>query len=105
MVNVCHVPAGDIAACSCESECVFRNVFFPVSETLSSLMELYLNNNQVESVKEANHLRDLEKLIILDLSGNPMCKDPEYRLYSVYHLRRLKVWVANDEAIFKCRKS
>eukprot|EP00667_Euglena_gracilis_P000263 EG_transcript_263 len=60
-------------------------------ETLSSLMELYLNNNQVESVKEANHLRDLEKLIILDLSGNPMCKDPEYRLYSVYHLRRLKV--------------
>lgn len=33
----------------------------------------------------------MPKLIILDLLGNPLCEDPEYRLYCIYHLRHLKV--------------
>ena len=65
---------------------------------MSSLMEIYMNNNRIESIKEANHLRDIEKLIILDLSGNPMCKDKDYRLYSIYHLKKLKVLCPFTEA-------
>ena len=36
-------------------------------------------------------LRSLPKLIILDLSGNPVCTRPEYRLYTIFHLKKLKV--------------
>lgn len=33
----------------------------------------------------------MPKLIILDLTGNPVCRDRTYRLYSIYYLRRLRV--------------
>lgn len=31
------------------------------------------------------------RLIILDLSGNPLCSAEDYRILAVYHSRRLKV--------------
>ncbi|GMF30965.1 unnamed protein product [Phytophthora lilii] len=55
------------------------------------LMELYLGNNQIESLKEVQHLKSLPKLTILDLSGNEITRLPDYRLYTVYYLRRVKV--------------
>ncbi|POM71314.1 Hypothetical protein PHPALM_12134 [Phytophthora palmivora] len=55
------------------------------------LMELYLGNNQIEKLKEVQHLKSLPKLTILDLSGNEITRVPDYRLYSVYYLRRVKV--------------
>ncbi|KAG7382808.1 Leucine-rich repeat-containing protein 9 [Phytophthora pseudosyringae] len=55
------------------------------------LMELYLGNNQIENLKEIQHLKSLPKLTILDLSGNEITRLPDYRLYSVYYLRRVKV--------------
>ena len=58
---------------------------------LTSLMEIYIGNNRLASLKEVNQLKGLGKLIILDLSGNAMCETAEYRSYTVYHLRRLKV--------------
>ena len=54
-------------------------------------MELYCGGNNIEGVREVGHLRGLQKLIILDLSGNPMTSHEDYRLYTVYHLRKLKV--------------
>ena len=36
-------------------------------------------------------MKDLPKLIICDFSGNPMCTSHNYRLFSIYYLRRLKV--------------
>ena len=54
-------------------------------------MELYCGGNQVEGVREVGHLRGLPKLIILDLTGNPMAAHDDYRLYTIYHLRKLKV--------------
>jgi Leucine-rich repeat (LRR) protein len=58
---------------------------------LSCLMELYIGNNNICEMREVQQLRDLPKLIILDLLGNPLCQSLDYRLYVVYHLRKLKV--------------
>lgn len=58
---------------------------------LYQLMELYIANNKIKLIKEILHLRRLSKLIILDLSGNPLTKDPTYRVYLIYQLRVLKV--------------
>ena len=35
-------------------------------------MELYLGNNMISDVKEVIKLKEMQRLIILDLSGNPM---------------------------------
>ncbi|KAK9829835.1 hypothetical protein WJX72_008166 [[Myrmecia] bisecta] len=58
---------------------------------LSSLMELYVSNNQLSKLRQLHALRGLPHLIILDLAGNPLAALPDYRLYTVYHLRKLKV--------------
>ena len=60
-------------------------------ERLEQLMELYAGHNQVEEVREVGNLRGLPKLIILDIAGNPAAEDVDCRLFTVYHLRRLKV--------------
>lgn len=53
-------------------------------------MELYCGDNLVQGLREVTHLKSLTKLIILDLTGNALAALPEYRLFSVYHLSRLK---------------
>ncbi|KAL3155218.1 Leucine-rich repeat-containing protein 9 [Trebouxia sp. C0010 RCD-2024] len=58
---------------------------------LVSLMELYCGGNQIGGLREVGHLKALPKLIILDLTGNPVAAQHDYRLYTVYHLRKLKV--------------
>ena len=54
-------------------------------------MELYLANNKLENLKDLIILMDQPKLIILDISGNIFCKDPSYRIYTLYNLKKLKV--------------
>ena len=56
-------------------------------------MELYISNNLIKDFKEIKKLKMLPKLIILDTSGNPMCKDSKKldRIYAIYNLRKLKV--------------
>eukprot|EP00945_MAST-04E_sp_MAST-4E-sp1_P005291 g5291.t1 len=58
---------------------------------LKNLMELYVCSNRVATLKEVQHLKTLPKLIIVDLSGNALCRQKNYRLYCVYYLRKLKV--------------
>jgi Leucine-rich repeat (LRR) protein len=58
---------------------------------LRNLMELYLGNNSIVDSKEINHLKTLQKLIILDLSGNPFSRDPNYRVYTLFVIKKLKV--------------
>lgn len=41
---------------------------------LWSLMELYIGNNKINDSKHIKYLTGLTKLIILDLSGNPISK-------------------------------
>ena len=54
-------------------------------------MELYIGNNRIVVLKEVQQLKELPKLIILDLLGNPLCESEDYRSYTVYQLRKLKV--------------
>lgn len=62
-------------------------------EQLQCLMELYLGNNLISDVKETIKLKDLQRLIILDISGNLMSSSfgNNYRIYCIYHLRKLRV--------------
>ncbi len=58
---------------------------------LHNLMEVYLANNSISNPKEIQNFKQLHKLIILDISGNPLSKDPNYRIYTLYNLKKLKV--------------
>jgi len=58
---------------------------------LKNLMEVYLGNNNITNSREINNLKNLHKLIILDLSGNPFSRDANYRVYTLFILKKLKV--------------
>ena len=62
----------------------------PLAE-LPSLTEVYLAGNRVTNGKEVSALRDLPRLIILDLSGNPCVGEEGYRLHTIFQLKKLKV--------------
>ncbi|KAL7679824.1 putative leucine-rich repeat domain superfamily [Plasmopara halstedii] len=51
---------------------------------------LSIGNNLLQSTEGLLHLKCLEKLRVLNLSGNPVCTDPEYRLFILAHLEKLK---------------
>ena len=60
-------------------------------DSLQTLMELYLGNNLISDVKEIIKLKALGRLIILDISGNNLSRDNNYRIYCIFHLKKLKV--------------
>ncbi len=60
-------------------------------ENLQTLMELYLGNNFIGDMREITKLKNLGRLIILDISGNNLSRDSNYRIYCIFHLRKLKV--------------
>uniref|UniRef100_H3C5I0 Leucine rich repeat containing 9 n=1 Tax=Tetraodon nigroviridis TaxID=99883 RepID=H3C5I0_TETNG len=55
-----------------------------------SLHELYVSNNHISMSKDIYCLKELVSLIILDLSGNPVEKAENYRIYVLFHLPALK---------------
>jgi Leucine-rich repeat (LRR) protein len=58
---------------------------------LTALMELYMSSNKVAYLREVKKLKPLKKLMIFDLSSNPLCDYDEYRPYVLYTLSSLKV--------------
>ena len=55
-------------------------------------MELYIGNNQLSYYREIQNLKVHQKLIILDISNNPMRREePHIREYAIFHLKKLKV--------------
>lgn len=57
---------------------------------LPSLIELYVNFNELSNLREIYNLKQNTNLVILDIWCNPMCTDPKYRLFVIYHLKNLK---------------
>lgn len=57
---------------------------------ISTLLELYVGDNLIVHFLTTFPLKELPRLIILDLSGNAVCKVPNFRLFTTFHLNRLK---------------
>ncbi|KAJ3411055.1 Leucine-rich repeat-containing protein 9 [Chytridiales sp. JEL 0842] len=58
---------------------------------LTSVMELYIGNNYINDLYSIFPLKELPRLIILDLTGNTVCQTTNYRLFTIFHLSRLKI--------------
>lgn len=54
-------------------------------------MELYLGNNCIKDIKEIIKLKALNRLIILDILGNNLSFDANYRIFCIFNLKKLKV--------------
>ncbi|KAL4095037.1 hypothetical protein PRIC1_008415 [Phytophthora ramorum] len=59
-------------------------------DTLKELQVLSIGNNSLPSTEGLLYLKCLEKLRVLNLSGNPVCSDPEYRPFLLAHLEKLQ---------------
>lgn len=64
-----------------------------VVENLDGLTELQivsLGNNAIKDLEYTMYLRRFNKLRMVNLAGNPICKDPEYRSYVLSHIKNLR---------------
>nr|CCA23963.1 conserved hypothetical protein [Albugo laibachii Nc14] len=59
-------------------------------ETLQKLQVLSIGNNALASTEGLLYLRCLDNLRVLNLTGNPLCQDPEYRPFVLAHLEKLQ---------------
>ena len=48
-------------------------------------------NNLIQTIKEIELIVYLSKLVILDMSGNALCQDPNYRIFTLFNIKKLKV--------------
>ncbi|KAJ3065950.1 Leucine-rich repeat-containing protein 9 [Podochytrium sp. JEL0797] len=58
---------------------------------MSSLMEFYIGNNCICDLYNIFPLKELPRLIILDVTGNQVCQQNHYRMFTIFHLSRLKI--------------
>ena len=54
------------------------------------LHTLSLGNNKIESLDQISKLREFTQLKSLNFEGNPVCKQEEYRAYTLAHLESLE---------------
>lgn len=77
-------------------------------DTLKELQVLSIGNNLLPSTEGLLHLKCLGNLRVLNLSGNPVCSDPEYRPFLLAHLEKLKyldyALVDDSETIQACEQ-
>ncbi|KAJ0399193.1 hypothetical protein ATCC90586_000035 [Pythium insidiosum] len=59
-------------------------------DALKRLQVLSIGNNAIATTDGLLYLKTLESLRVLNLSGNPVCSDPEYRPFLLAHLERLQ---------------
>lgn len=55
-------------------------------DNLVNLEMLFLGNNHIASLSEIFNLKNLFNLTILDLSGNKICHEEDYRNFVIYHI-------------------
>jgi len=59
-------------------------------EQCTQLECLSLGRNKINKLESVLYLRQFSKLRLVTLEGNPVCKDPEYRMYVLAHLEHLR---------------
>ncbi|KAM5153088.1 dynein regulatory complex subunit 3 [Mantella aurantiaca] len=64
--------------------CVFENM-----DSLGNLQVLSIGNNKLASLENLVYLRRFQHLRTLNLAGNPMCEDENYKLFVGGHLPNL----------------
>ena len=57
---------------------------------LTSLSILSLGNNNITRIENVLYLRRFRRLRLINLAGNPICNDTEYRPYVISHVKNLK---------------
>lgn len=60
-------------------------------EEMTALRELYLANNHILALQDLQPLRKLQRLCVLDLTGNAVSEDANFKKFVVFHLRSLEV--------------
>lgn len=60
-------------------------------QNLPSLDTLIMSFNKIESLQELDNLSDLKNLRVISLEKNPVASKPNYRLYLIYKLPRIKL--------------
>ncbi|KAF1318095.1 Leucine-rich repeat-containing protein 48, partial [Globisporangium splendens] len=72
-------------------------------DTLKKFQVLSVGNNSLTTTDGLLYLKCLDSLRVLNLCGNPVCSDPEYRPFLLAHLEKLQyldyVLVDTNEAI------
>lgn len=59
-------------------------------DALTGLNALSVGNNAIAELENVMYLRRFDHLRLVNLSGNPVCKDPEYQAYVLAHLKHLR---------------
>ena len=88
------VPHGVTAFAGLTCLCLERNYIQQCSflGEFHGLQDIYLGNNLLtQEHSNIYSLKRLQNLVILDLSNNPLCEIEHFKLFTVYHLSKLKV--------------
>ncbi|XP_052120112.1 leucine-rich repeat-containing protein 9-like [Frankliniella occidentalis] len=59
-------------------------------EEMTSLRELHLANNYIRTLQELQPVRRLHRLNVLDLTGNDVSDDINFKKFVIFHLRNLE---------------
>jgi len=59
-------------------------------DSLTNLQVLSIGNNDIEAVESLLYLRTMQNLRVLNIKGNPVCHDAEYRYFILAYLEKIK---------------
>ena len=57
---------------------------------MQELSALSVGNNQIAALESVKYLRQIPSVRILNLAGNPICTNEDYRQYVLAHIKDLR---------------
>lgn len=57
---------------------------------MTLLLSLIAGNNHLSKLDRMMYLRQFDNLELVNLAGNPLCREANYRAYMMSHIKRLK---------------
>lgn len=76
-------------------------------DSLVNLNVLSIGNNQLRVLENTLYLRQFKNLRLVNLDGNPICEEAEYRSYVLSHVKGLKYLdyrLVDKDAVFSARE-